>query len=599
MRILGLCLAASTLLSGSERVAADGQAFMALAAQSSSPLTARLQRLCKAAYGTELPLTEAGAGKRTLTLAVETASLGDKDYRIAVEEGGVKVTGGSEAALEAAVNRLVAVSCGEREFAVPKTAAIEYRYERDSIDNRALLPPYRGGGLAKLEPSDAAGTLLTPDWVKSLVLVEVHLQTASLGRNFRDGVALLDFYARLGVNALWLTPIYERGPGGNGYGNQGLHLLEPALTGTTGREPSRAALRTFVEEAHRRNLYILLDIISWGTMTGSRLQQEHPDWFNGKAWGNVAFNWRNAEFREWFTAQAVELIQYSGADGFRCDCEPNYGGYEIYGEVRRRLTAAGHPVLIMAEDCTVRKDAFDMEQDGVLDYTRMSRGQLYQQPVNFFADGLLDIVDSCKTGRGLGPASQQQKDEEACGRFRFYPNCITNHDYQQRNVCGDRLKIAYAAILAPFLPVWFQGDEFGLTSPRMVIYFQPVDYALAKEPARAFFMEDVKAALAIRHRYPEIFACWPLDHRETNIRKVTVEGMQGLSAYVRYDGKRAVVVVPNPSQEDYARVKVTLPLAERTVVTDLLHGVAVPLNDDGAGVTATIAPRHLAVLLVE
>ena len=30
---------------------------------------------------------------------------------------------------------------------------------------------------------------------------------------------MLDHLADLGVNGIWLTPIYEKGPGGNGYGN--------------------------------------------------------------------------------------------------------------------------------------------------------------------------------------------------------------------------------------------------------------------------------------------------------------------------------------------------------------------------------------------
>ena len=154
----------------------------------------------------------------------------------------------------------------------------------------------------------------------------------------------------------------------------------------------------------------------------------------------------------------------------------------------------------------------------------MHRGQLSQNPVNFFADGLLDIVDSCKNGKGLGPANLQN-DEAKRGTFRFYPNCITNHDYQQRNVCGDRLKINYAAVLAPFIPIWFQGDEFGLTSRKMVIYHQETDYNLANQPANAFFMEDVKKALAIRRQFRDIFEYYPINHRETNICKTEVDGL--------------------------------------------------------------------------
>ena len=46
----------------------------------------------------------------------------------------------------------------------------------------------------------------------------------------------------------------------------------------------------------------------------------------------------------------------------------------------------------MSEEGGFRQSAFDCEQDGVLKYSEMTRGQLYQNPVNFFVDGYLDIV---------------------------------------------------------------------------------------------------------------------------------------------------------------------------------------------------------------
>ena len=170
--------------------------------------------------------------------------------------------------------------------------------------------------------------------------------------------------------------MYERGAGGNGYGNVGLHRIEPWLTGTSDQEAGWNELKKFVDYAHSKGLYVLLDIITWGTMYASPLIEEHPDWYNGEAWGNAAYNWRNDEFKEWFISNAVANIEKTGADGYRCNCEPFTAGYAVYAEIRKRLNDKGIYPVIMSEEGGERRDVFDCEQDGVLLYSAMTRGQI-------------------------------------------------------------------------------------------------------------------------------------------------------------------------------------------------------------------------------
>ena len=115
-------------------------------------------------------------------------------------------------------------------------------------------------------------------------------------------------------------------------------------------------------------------------------------------------------------------------------------GYAVWEEVRRRCLAAGRKVLIMAEDGAERRFAFDMEQDGVLWYADRDRGGQYRDPVNFYLEKL-DIVDSVKTGQGIGSADAQRRGEG--GRYRFYTCCVSNHDYQRSAVNLNRLALGY------------------------------------------------------------------------------------------------------------------------------------------------------------
>lgn len=580
--------------------------------EKNSEALSRFSDLMDQLYGTHF---EERQSEKTIFLSYA----GDPyDYAIRVDpdSGNISLTAGSPDSMQRAIRTFVSAYCGSSlgNLVIDVTAGnrldIIYDYDKDKIDNSAFLS-YRGGKATTLSASDSKGELMTPDWVDTLIMVELRIDTASIGGGFRDSYDLLDFYAATGVNGIWLAPIYQRGPGGNGYGNCGLHTVEPALTGTDDMEEGWKVVRDFVDYAHQKGIYIFFDIVSWGAMRGSALfQTEHPEWFNGEAWGNPAFDWKNEAFREWYISNAVANIEKTGADGYRCDCEPFTAGYEVFSEIRKRLSDRGIHIMLMSEDGSLRKGVFDMEQDGVLDYTKMTRGQLYQNPVNFYVDGYLKLVDSVKVGYGLGPQSQQGSTKRPrSGRFRYYTNCITNHDYQSRNVCKNRLKIGYSAIYAPFIPIWYMGDEFGVEKENAVLYDVPVDYALATDSyENAMFYEDVKQMIAIRRTYPELFEEYPMDHRDSNICEVSVEGLANLQNYARYKGNKAILVVANNEEEASGACRITVPFEEAQLsayrifkITDLLTGRVIfeGYREDLTSFSAVIPYQYMGVYLVE
>ena len=237
-----------------------------------------------------------------------------------------------------------------------------------------------------------------------------------------------------------------------------------------------------------------------------------------------------------------------------------------------------------------------MEQDGVIN---MDRGTLYQHPVNFFVDGQLKLVSDTLRGRGLYKR----------GIYRYYTNCITNHDYQERNVNGNRLKIGYAAIYAPYIPLWYMGDEFGVTMPyRAVLYDIAVDYgAVGSNAGQTYFYEDVKQMIAIRRTYPEIFEYYPLSHKKTNLCEVTVEGLTSLENYARYAGNQMVIVVANNEAGNSGVCSVEIPFdrLEGTYknykVTDLLTGRVITMGyaETVNHFSAIVPYEYCGVFLVE
>ncbi|MCQ2480035.1 MAG: alpha-amylase family glycosyl hydrolase, partial [Clostridia bacterium] len=438
------------------------------------------------------------------------------------------------------------------------------------------------------------------------IIVELRPDTASIGGTFAECYDLLDFYAEIGVNGIWLTPVYEKSELGNGYGNCGPHTIDPALTGKDNYSDGWQELAKFIEYAHSKGVYIFLDVITWGVVRGAPLISEHPDWFNGEAWGNIAFDWSNKELYNWFRDTLVNNILITDADGLRCDCEPHHSGYEMYKEVRNTLAEKGKNIIVMCEDSCTRSGAYDFEQEGIFDYSSTSRGDVYVNPVNFFGDGLLNMVDCVKSGKAHGYIGWQKKPLKR-GTGKYYTNCITNHDYQRRDVCGSRVNMGYSAIFAPYIPIWYMGDEFNAYNERGVLYDLPVDYSEAENEENKAFLEDVKKMINIRRTYSDIFEYFPTNHRNSNICKVNTENLGTLQAYARYADNKAVLVVANNTDSTCSGT-VKIPFQNAGIsgykhykITELMSDTVVAEGSkrEVQSFTAKIEPQYVGAYLVE
>lgn len=228
--------------------------------------------------------------------------------------------------------------------------------ETGRIDNSTLIPEILPDREVKLEAL-SPGATASPDWVKSMIIVEVNPSTASSNGKITGMGPTLDHLAEMGVNGIWITPLQEC----RTYGGFGLHTLDPKLTGEKEMPERWARVREFVEEAHRRNIRVFFDVVSWGVTHrnngGAPLHKEKPEWFGPviKQWNGWSYNWENAELREWYTSRLVEMILVTGADGFRCDCAPDYAGYSIFGAARKRLLDLGRKVIFISERSSSRQ----------------------------------------------------------------------------------------------------------------------------------------------------------------------------------------------------------------------------------------------------
>jgi len=141
-----------------------------------------------------------------------------------------------------------------------------------------------------------------PAWARQAVIYQVFvdrfypghgrswLQTTDL-RGFCGGTLWglaekLDYVAGLGINCLWLSPIFPS-PTHHGYDATDLRNVEPRLGGNE-------ALRALVTEAHRRDIRVLLDFVC------NHVSDKHPLFLEARS--NP-----NSPHRHWFTFDDSEI----------------------------------------------------------------------------------------------------------------------------------------------------------------------------------------------------------------------------------------------------------------------------------------------------
>lgn len=468
------------------------------------------------------------------------------------------------------------------------------------IDNSALMPKYVPDSEVEVN-SDG-----TPEWINSLIIAEVRIGTCTSEGTFASAVKVLDHYREMGVNGIWVTPINDPGETGNGYSNIGLHTVDPALSGKEDYEEGWAEFKTFVDEAHKRDIRIILDIISWGTVKESHLYEEHPEWYTGtEEWGGINWDWSNEAFKEWYMTELVDIAVKTGVDGFRYDCEPVHAGYEFHKEVRSRLLAKGRKLLMMTEGNNERLGAYDLGQYGV---PEVLDNQYSLNPTQYFLEKY-NIVDSIKTGDNIGSVFSQQTGEG--GNLQHYTYMLNCHDNQGSVVCGNRLAIGYQSIYAPFIPLWYIGEEWhNYTNENpQVQYFSSIDWDKLDEPENRAFYEDVKAMIRVRRQYPEIFNYFPESLRDTNICKVNVAGCEGVQSYARYMGDTAIIIVPNYNVHDKSgKMTVYMPFEgtglenyKNYTVTNAITGETIASGSAAkvAKINVTVPYEDMLVLKVE
>ena len=205
-----------------------------------------------------------------------------------------------------------------------------------------------------------------PEWSYSAVLYELNIRQFTPEGTFNAAIERLPFLRSVGVDALWLMPIYPIGVEGR-KGSLGSYYSIRDYKAVNEEFGTAEDLKAFISVAHSLGMKVLLDWVANHTARDARWVTERPaDWYERDAEGEplVPWDWTdtaklNYANRDVWRGQ-IDAMRYwveeFSVDGFRCDMAMLVP-IEFWQEVSEELHRVKPDIFMLAE--AEEDDLFD------------------------------------------------------------------------------------------------------------------------------------------------------------------------------------------------------------------------------------------------
>ncbi|MEP6465186.1 MAG: Ig-like domain-containing protein [Parafilimonas sp.] len=167
-----------------------------------------------------------------------------------------------------------------------------------------------------------------PD-TRDVNMYQVHIRPLSAAGNLAGVIARLDSIKSLGINVIYLMPVYPHGTDSKSSASP--YCIKDFKSVAT-EYGTLTDVRTLVDGAHSRGMAVILDIAINGTSWDHPWITQHPDWYNQSngviqqlaSFPDIAgLNFANTSMR----AALVDAMRYwifaANIDGYRCDFANN------------------------------------------------------------------------------------------------------------------------------------------------------------------------------------------------------------------------------------------------------------------------------------
>jgi maltooligosyltrehalose trehalohydrolase len=348
--------------------------------------------------------------------------------------------------------------------------------------------------------TQAPATHFRPEALRDAVIYELHIGTFTPAGTYAAARERLDYLVALGITHLELMPLATF-PGRHGWGYDGVDLYAPLPAYGTPDE-----LADFVAACHERGLAVLLDVVYNHLGPDGNYLGAYGPYFTDRVktpWGE-AVNYDGAqsdEVRGFIIDNALMWLGDYGFDGLRLDAVHAIYSFEavhvledLAAAVRKLSIEQDRELVLIAESdlndpqlvLPTTRGGFGLDAHWADDFHHALHRYFADEGEGYYADyrGLPDIATALAQGyvyQGQYSAFRQRRHGRAPRGVT--PDrlvvCSQNHDQIGNRARGERLSmlvdapklkaIAALVLLSPFVPLLFQGEEWGASTP--FLYF--------------------------------------------------------------------------------------------------------------------------------
>ena len=338
------------------------------------------------------------------------------------------------------------------------------------------------------------------DWrgfhLPSAVLYELHIGTFTPEGTFDGAIERLDHLVELGVDAVSLLPVNAY-PGRRGWGYDGvdLYAVQDPYGGPDG-------LKRFVDACHARGLGVVLDVVYNHLGPSGNYLADFGPYFTDRyvtPWGDAPNldGPASDEVRRFFLDNALMWLRDYHMDGLRLDAvhaivdtSAVHLLEELAVEVEGLEAQVGRPLWLIAESdlndprllWSRERGGYGLDAQWSDDFHHALHAAITGEDTGYYADfgGIVPLAKALREAwvyAGRHSPHRGRRHGRAHGdlpghRFLGY---IQNHDQVGNRARGERIghlvgpdlqKVAAALVLtAPFVPMLFQGEEWGASTP--------------------------------------------------------------------------------------------------------------------------------------
>ena len=332
------------------------------------------------------------------------------------------------------------------------------------------------------------------------IIYELHVGTFTPEGTYAAAQMKLAHLCELGVTHLELMPLASF-PGQRGWGYDGVGLFAPFPAYGTPAE-----LAAFVQACHSRGLAVLLDVVYNHLGPDGNYLGSYGPYFTDRyktGWG-AAINYdgpHSDEVREFVVDNALMWLKDYEFDGLRLDAVHAIFSFEavhllelLSNAVRALGKELGKPLVLIAESDLndprlvhpVSRGGFGLDAQWSDDFHHALHRYFTGETDGYYADfqGLRDVATALRDGyvyQGQHSAHRGRRHGRPPAHVEPHKLVVSaqNHDQIGNRAQGERLSclldaqglkaVAALTLLSPFVPLLFQGEEWGASTP--FLYF--------------------------------------------------------------------------------------------------------------------------------